>query len=404
MKKLLTLLLCAGISVAVAQEESDDSGGPWTERDQLTGDWGGSRTKLEDSGVTPFLYYDGIAGAAVSGGLSTGNAYTGQVYAGIDLDFDKMLGWEGTIMKISMVNRHGDSVSSDVGGIFDPMTIYGGADGQTTILYQIWIEKRFNDQWALKFGRDSQDSDFANDDLYRYSLSTAINGPIRAMMLDRIQIVSFPLGVWSARLKYNINEEHQLQFGAYQVNDHIWDMIPGTDFDIDDDDGVTYMLQYDWTPQINDRPARLFVGLAESFYNTTTFDGEGADNIYRVYGHFDFEVIENLTLFTFGAYTDQDDLAQMPLQISAGANWKGLIPGREDDRTIAFFTYGGLSDEWGASMGENVDAEIVYELGHRFQVIPAFYIQPSVQYIQDPGGTGDIPDAVVLGAWIGASF
>ncbi|MDF3129178.1 carbohydrate porin [Kiritimatiellaeota bacterium B1221] len=401
MNKLYILLLSAGLGVAVAQESVPAS---WTERDKLTGDWGGARTDLAESGVSVFAYYDAIYGAAVSGGLSTGNDFTGQVYAGVDLDFEKLLGWDNTIMKISMVNRHGRSVSSDVGGIFDPMTIYGGPDGQETILFQIWMEKRFNENWSLKFGRDGQDGDFANDDLYRYSLSTSINGPIRAMMLDRIQIVSFPLGVWHARLKYNANEEHQFQVGAYQVNDHIWDMIPGTDFGIDDDDGVTYMFQYDWTPQIMDRPARLYVGLAESFYNTTTFEGEGADNIYRVYGHFDFEVIENLTLFTFGAYTDQDELAQMPLQISGGANWKGLFAGREDDHTMLFVTYGGLSDKWGESQGKDVDAEIVYELGHRVQLTPATYIQPSVQYIQDPGGTGDVDDAVVVGAWVGAAF
>ncbi len=399
MRKLFTLLLCTGLGVAVAQESV-----PMIERDRITGDWGGARTNLEDDGVNFFAYYDAIAGAAVSGGLSTGNDYTGQVYAGVDLDFEKLLGWQNTVMKISMVNRHGRSVSSDVGGIFDPMTIYGGPDGQTTILYQIWIDKQFNENWSLKFGRDAQDTDFANDDLYRYSLSTSINGPIRAMMLDRIQIVSFPLGVWHARVKYNLDEEHQFQVGAYQVNDHIWDMIPGTDFDIDDDDGVTYMFQYDWTPQINERPARLYVGTAQSFYDTTTFEGEDADHIWRVYGHFDFEVIENLTLFTFGAYTDQDELAQMPLQISAGANWKGLFSGREDDHTMLFITYGGLSDEWGASQDKDVDAEIVYEAGHRVQLTPAFYIQPAVQYIQDPGGTGDIDDAVVLGAWFGAAF
>ena len=71
---------------------------------------------------------------------------------------------------------------------------------------------------------------------------------------------------------------------------------------------------------------------------------------------------------------------------------------------MAFITQGRFSNKFGRSLGEDKDFEMVYELGHRIQLTPAFFIQPSIQYIQDPGGTGDIDDAVVIGAWVGASF
>ncbi|CAA6679880.1 MULTISPECIES: carbohydrate porin [unclassified Lentimonas] len=406
MKTKTTSLLLTSAFIAsscLTFAESDDSGSIF-ERERLTGDWGGVRQDLEESGITPFLYYDAIVGANVSGGIRNDEEFTGQVYAGLDLDFEKLFGWEATTMKLSVVDRHGDSVSDDVGGIYDPMTIYGGPDGQKTILYQIAIDTYLNDRLSFKFGRDSQDSDFANDDLYRYSLSTSINGPIRAMMLNQPQIVSFPLAVWHARVKYEQSEEHTFKFGAYQNREDIWDNIPGTDFGWDSDDGVTFMAQYDWTPTIYDRPAQLYVGVVHAEVDYTKFDGGDANNSHRIYGHFDFQPMENLTLFAFGAYTDQDDLAMTPLQVSAGANYKGLIPGREDDRTMAFVTYGELSDDYGDSIGEDLDYEMVYELGHRIQLAPAFYIQPAVQYIQNPGGTGDIDDAVVLGAWIGMAF
>lgn len=374
------------------------------ERDELTGDWNGARSDLEAFGITPFFYYDAIVGANVSGGIQGDEEFTGQIYAGFDFDFEKLFGWEATTMKLSMVDRHGKSVSKNVGGIYDPMTIYGGPDGQKTILYQIAIETRLNDQWSLKFGRDSQDSDFANDDLYRYSLSTSINGPIRAMMLDAPQIVSFPLGLWHARLKYQASDEHMFKVGAYQNRQDIWENIPGTDFGWDDDDGLTFMAQYDWTPSIYDRPAQLYVGVAYSKVDYTQFDMKEADSQSRIYAHFDFQPKEDLTLFAFGAYTTQEELAFSPLQISAGANYKGLIPSRENDRTVAFVTYGEISDDYADSVMQDLDYEMVYELGHRVQITPAFYIQPSVQYIHNPGGSGNIDDAIVLGAWIGGSF
>ncbi|WP_269523454.1 carbohydrate porin [Coraliomargarita parva] len=399
---LLVTSLCLATSSITLADYVDS--GPILERDRLTGDWGGARSSLEESGIKPFLYYDAIVGANVSGGIQDDEEFTGQVYAGLDFDLEKLFGWDRTTMKLSMVNRHGDSVSSNVGGIYDPMTIYGGPDGQKTILYQIAIDTYLTDNLSLKFGRDSQDSDFANDDLYRYSLSTSINGPIRAMMLNQPQIVSFPLGLWHARLKYEHSEEHTFKFGVYQNSQDIWENIPGTDFGWDDDEGLTFMAQYDWTPTIYDRPAQLYVGIAHAEVDYTKFSGGDANSSSRIYGHFDFQPVEDLTLFVFGAYTDQDDLAMLPLQVSAGANYRGLIPGRDDDRTVAFVTYGQLSDEYGDSIGQDLDYEMVYEVGHRIQLTPAFYIQPAIQYIQNPGGTGDIDDAVVLGAWIGASF
>jgi carbohydrate-selective porin OprB len=402
MKRLTSTLLIGLTSVAFADSEA------WYEREQLTGDWGGFRTSLEDKGITPFAYYDSIAAANVSGGIKDDDQYTGQVYAGLDLDFEKMFGWDETTGKLSMVNRHGHGITDDVGGIYDPMTIYGGSDGQTTWLYQVWLERKFGDEWAVKLGRTSMDEDFANSDLYRYSLSTSINGPIRSMMLEAPQIYSFPLGLWGGRIKYNPNDEHQFQLGAYQINDNPFgDYVKGTDWSIDSGDGVTIMGQYDWTPKVFDRPARIYMGFANSIYDYDDFDGGHSSSQLTFYASGEFEVIENLKLFAFGAYNSQDETAKVPLQISGGANWKGLIPSRENDHTVFFATYGEISDKYGKYVTQgHVNAETVYELGHRIQITPAFYIQPAVQYIVNPGGgtNGNIDNATVVGAWIGMTF
>jgi carbohydrate-selective porin OprB len=402
MKRLTTTLLIGLTGLAFGDTEA------WYERSQLSGDWGGLRTSLEENGIEPFLYYDSIAGANVSGGIQQDDQFTGQVYAGLLLDFDEIFGWDATTGKISMVNRHGNGVSGSVGGIYDPMTINGGADGQVTWLYEVWVEKVFGENLAIKFGRSSMDEDFANSDLYRYSLSTSINGPIRSMMLDNAQIFSFPLALWGGRAKYKISDEHQFQLGAYQINDNPFGThLKGTDWGIDSHDGITFMAQYDWTPEVLGRSARFYAGVAYSDYDYTNFDGGESSSMLSVYGHGEIEVIDGLRFFAFGAYNSQEETAKIPLQISAGANWKGLIPGREDDHTVFFATYGKVSDDFGKYVTlDDVDAEVVLELGHRIQLTPAIYIQPAVQYVVDPGGgtNGNIDDAVVLGMWMGMSF
>ena len=42
--------------------------------------------------------------------------------------------------------------------------------------------------------------------------------------------------------------------------------------------------------------------------------------------------------------------------------------------------------------------------GYRIQLNRLFYVQPDVQYIIQPGGTGSIPNALVLGMQIGVTF
>ena len=44
-------------------------------RSRLTGDWGGSRTELEEAGLSLALYYNSYFGVNAHGGLDTNNAH-----------------------------------------------------------------------------------------------------------------------------------------------------------------------------------------------------------------------------------------------------------------------------------------------------------------------------------------
>jgi porin len=48
--------------------------------------------------------------------------------------------------------------------------------------------------------------------------------------------------------------------------------------------------------------------------------------------------------------------------------------------------------------------EIALEAGYRFQITKFAYVQPNVQWIINPGGTGNIPNALVLGAQMNVTF
>jgi porin len=136
---------------------------------------------------------------------------------------------------------------------------------------------------------------------------------------------------------------------------------------------------------------------------------------YGFYAHADQMVYRKapgsdlgLTLFGTVAYAPQQNISILPFQLSGGALYQGLLPSRPQDMSVFGVIYGNFSHDYAAAvaqpLGGTPETEIDFEVGYRVQVAQFAYIQPDVQYIVQPGGTGDIPNAVILGAQIGITF
>ncbi|MDQ8200397.1 carbohydrate porin [Pelagicoccus enzymogenes] len=406
------LPLAIALLVTTSTTFAEDT--PWQERDRLSGNWGGARTALADSGIETFAYYTGIFASNVDGGNESDEAYAGGLFFGAKFDLEKKFGWEDTEFAIAGIDRHGRSIDAAVGGQYSVMQVVGG---QTTFLYNVTLEKQFmDDQLSLKFGRMSATDDFCGSPFFSYSMNNAVNGQIRAALFDGV-MTSYPFAVWGARAKYQINETTYAQIGTFQLSESMWDpKNHGTDFAIRGSDGLSVFTQLNWNPTLNDRPAHFFVGMNNAFFDMDRFDSnQDREEFVRFYANADYQVYSEspdsdngLTLFATLGYTSHDDVAIVPVQSTFGANYRGLFPGRENDSTLFFATYGGFSDVYSKVESEagrsEADYEMVIELAHRFQLSPASYFQPDLQYIVKPGGTGDTDNALVLGFQFGGSF
>jgi porin len=86
--------------------------------------------------------------------------------------------------------------------------------------------------------------------------------------------------------------------------------------------------------------------------------------------------------------------------------YQGPFPARPLDRAAVGVVYGAFSEELrrsqrdARSVGTGVGLqsyELVLELTYIFQATRWLQVQPDVQYIINPGGTGKIPNALVVG-------
>jgi porin len=109
-----------------------------------------------------------------------------------------------------------------------------------------------------------------------------------------------------------------------------------------------------------------------------------------------------------------ESISQMPYFFTAGVVARGLFPSRPTDMAGFGIAYGNFSrDLRHAQEREQLldttigaqDYESVLELTYRaYFYKSAIFFQPDVQYVINPGSTGRIDNALVLGCQIGFNF
>ena len=423
----------------------------WWNGQSLSGDWWGIRNYLDDSGVEiSASYTNNIAGNPV-GGKSAGFTYTDNVSFGLELNFEELIGWKGLSVTVSGLNRAGSSLSQDnIGNQFTVQQVYGG---QTAMFYALLFEQKLlDDKVSIKAGRFSAGDDFASSPIYWLYMNNGIDGNPQALPVNTC-FSAYPWAVWAARLRVDPTPECNAMVGAYQVSNRVFGHpeYHGLDWSIRQGDGVLLISQFGWTPEFFKRPVekasdgksvvetkarsegKTFKAVSPdtelkglpghywfgAYYSPWNFAQFGttdtATNSYGFYWHADQMVWQEapgsdqgLTLWSSFVLSPQQNIAKLPFQANAGAVYKGLVPTRDQDYTILGLVYGKFSSNYARTVEAAGNGypqyELVLEWGYRVNITKFAYVQPDLQWVINPGGTGRIPNALVLGAQMSLTF
>lgn len=420
----------------------------WWQGETLLGDFWGTRNYLDDSGVDISATYGNNIAGNVTGGKSRGFTYADNFSFGVELDLNKLVGWQGATLTVSGLNRDGTSLSQDyIGNQFTVQQIYGGS---AVMFYALALDQRlFDDKVSIKIGRFATGDDFASSPIYWLYMNNGIDGNPQALPVNT-QFSAYPWAVWAARLKVQPTPEWNGMLGVYQVSNRVFDRAyHGLDWSIRPDDGILVISQIGWTPELfkkpvpknttNDGktvvkkdgksfkepvsetvmkglPGHYWFGAYWSPWEFSQFGTtEKTTNSYGFYWHLDQMVYQEapgsdqgLTVWSAFVLSPQQNIAKLPFQVNAGLAYQGLIPTRDNDWTTFGIVYGKFSRNY----ARTVDAldqgypsyELVLEWGYKVQITKFAFVQPDVQWVINPGGTGDIPNALVLGAQMGVTF
>jgi porin len=124
-------------SASFAAEEKPD----WSTA-TLTGDWGGKRSALYDSGVIVELTHKSDLLANASGGTARGAVGLMNSEAAVSMDLGKLAGWEGASAFIQYHVQHGNKSINNYTGSFAGVSNIetGTSTGQ---FYQAWLQQNF---------------------------------------------------------------------------------------------------------------------------------------------------------------------------------------------------------------------------------------------------------------------
>src|SRR5215470_729475 len=128
-------------------------------RENLLGDWYGTRTWLEDNGITPTLTFVTDSLGNPTGGTDQG--FTTANNLGLDLNFDlnKLAGLEGGSFLFSMSYRFGGSLSANyIRNVFTVQQVFGGETFR--VVNVAYLQKLFDDRIELRLGRIATGDDF----------------------------------------------------------------------------------------------------------------------------------------------------------------------------------------------------------------------------------------------------
>ena len=398
---------------AKAVPKTGDAFRDWINGASALGDWAGRRRTLESRGVT----ISGFSATAVLGNATGGarRSWTAanSTLVALDLDFDKLVGWSGFLIHAEGWWAGGNNLSDagridnlfNVASIYTPNGLYLG---------QLYAEQGLFDQkLVLQVGRIATANNFASLPVAADYVSAAMNGVPVSLPINTVPFTQSPASQWGVVATVAPLSAIELTAGVYNADRRSSELngTHGVDFGLNLERGVMVIGQASYLREQakHDRglPGIYSFGGFRAGDNYQRIDGSGDKD-----GNFGFYAMgqqmvyreggpgsaEGLTFWLAVAYQPQQSINLLPVFLSGGAVYEGLLRGRDTD-TAAFAVYHGkLSNDL-----EDTSSETVLELNYTFWATPWLGLTPDFQYVFNPGGASN-NDAAVFGGQIMINF
>ncbi|WP_115717238.1 carbohydrate porin [Gallaecimonas mangrovi] len=411
------------ISSSLVAAHADD----FNADEHMFGDLGGYRSKLHNEGIDVDLNYTGEFGHNLSGGDKKAYGYADQTVLGFKFDLDKLLGLTGGSFHFTLANRGGNAETlndrAGIGELMQSMELHGR--GRVTRIAEFFYDQKLLDgALDIKLGRLNFGSYFGDFQCNFAYLGFCGSQPGNY----NSTLYNYPISQWAGVVQYNLNDDWYIKGGVYQMNPSWLENGQGMNFgNPKGTEGITTPVELGWTPKLNGLPGTWKLGYwhdnvggDDLYYNQDgqplTVDGGVAEKHSSKGGGY-FSVDQQVTsvagdpsrgfsIFSFITINDRD-VTTVDHAMNLGVSYKGPFASRPTDLWSMAVEYLHVSDR--LSDGERAlaaaqggiyvpvqDSETVFATSYHFQITKWFMARPEIQYIHNPGGYSENPNAWVL--------
>ncbi|UCD29110.1 MAG: carbohydrate porin, partial [Planctomycetota bacterium] len=395
----------------IDQKTQTQSYNIWNSK-RATGNWGGLRSNMENSGVRLSLSYQSQYQQNFRGGLDThnGHRFSGSYDLALEFDFEKMGLIQGGSFYFKVKGNYSDGINPDKVGALNN-TNADAVDDLPIYVRKWWYRQNlFDDKIELRLGRFTTRKGIVDVGIY------ARHEDIDFLNISSIRNTTIPHrnGIGAV---FVVRPVDWLYFTSAAVDANARRTRTGFDSAFHDDPGYVGYWELGFTPQWetakglmpgkyrigwwydstsksifrNDRirsgDLGIYIGLDQMIYkeNNDPSDSQGL-GVFARYGH------------------ASRDVNRISDYWQVGASYQGLVPSLDQDVFGFSVSQSILSREFRNHVNQDADQETVYEWYYRWNLTPWLNISPNLQVITNPGGNKGERNALVGGVRIQAVF
>lgn len=395
------------------EEKSDD----FFNRELLSGDWGGLRSFLNQTGFSFEFIYKADLFSNLYGGFQRDTKYLDNIDLIFSSDLEKILNLTGTNITIHFLGNGGGAPSELVGasqGISNIETT------PTWKLYQLLLEKSlFDNKLSVLFGLYDLNSEFDTRESSGIFLnpSHGIGDEFAKSGLNGPSI--FPNTSVAIRVKFLSENGNYFQTALLDGVPGNPENSYGTHVILSKDDGFLITAEYGIVDVENDlQKSKIAFGgwayTSRSQVNNIYTSNSQTENNYGFYFTAEsrlFSKSENPLSGASGFIrigVANENINPVDFYLGTGFNYSGLLNSEGNDvlgLAIAFSHNSQSYRNVAAINGELIkEYEINLEATYLFQLTPWLMLQPDIQYIINPSCCPYSNGAFVLGSRIQISF
>lgn len=435
----LALLCASGVALSATPDPPPDYNAT-----TLTGNWGGLRDTLFNDGVDISFSAVGQSAYLASGGRHIGS-FNDQVAAGLTLDMDKLIGWQGASIVILGTNRNGNTLDSRAGlrEFVQTPTLVGG--GHRSRLNDAYLDQKlWNDRLDIKVGyleAGPAGAGFMSGVGCDTMNLTFCYSPLAWSSIVDFADTIFPAQRLGAVVTVKPTSNTYFKVGAIR-NNPVGVAHPG----------MMELAEFGWDDEVNGLPGTWSIG---GWKDTAQFNYNGifgaddnpfvvtdpsSNGIMRgsrgVYAMVSQQVTKNaagggLTFTGWAIFPDQDTSALLGQTIALGAIYKAPFASRPDDSVSLFvgrnqlntryangqrillseglpvLGYGPLGGFYELSPADptpQTGYQYTAELDYNATVFRGVTVSPNVQFVADPGGISKNSNYAILGVQLALAF